>query len=54
MKLESDFVVKMIHTFQNKEYLYMVQEYMPNGDLRYQMAKNRNFTESQTSKNHYV
>lgn len=51
MDLNSEFIVKMLHTFQNNDYLYIVQEYMPHGDLRFQMNRNKNFTESQTSKN---
>ncbi|GAA5827005.1 hypothetical protein JCM11251_002203 [Rhodosporidiobolus azoricus] len=29
---ESDFVVKLFYTFQSKDYLYLVMEYLPGGD----------------------
>ena len=39
----------MIYAFQDRDNLYLVMDLMTGGDLRYHLAKNRRFTEEQTS-----
>ena len=41
----------MVYAFQDRENLYLVMDLMTGGDLRYHLAKNRRFSEEQTS--HY-
>jgi serine/threonine protein kinase len=38
----------MYCSFQDKEYLYLVMDYCNRGDLRYQLAKLKVFTEEET------
>lgn len=40
----------MYYTFQDKENLYLVMNYIPGGNLRYHLTLNSKFTEIQTSK----
>mmetsp|Transcript_63239 Transcript_63239/g.72502 ORF Transcript_63239/g.72502 Transcript_63239/m.72502 type:complete len:361 (-) Transcript_63239:16-1098(-) len=40
-------IVRMHYAFQDREYLYLVLDYMPGGDLRYLMTKIKQFTEEQ-------
>lgn len=42
------FIVNMQYAFQDRDNLYLVMDYMPGGDLRFHLSKNRTFTEQQT------
>jgi serine/threonine protein kinase len=44
------FLVNMHYAFQDKEYLYLIMDYLPGGDLRYHIIKNHKFSEDKTSK----
>jgi len=47
--LKHPFIVNMAYTFQEKDTLFMVTDYMVGGDLRYHINKNRKkFNERQT------
>ena len=46
----SSFIVNMYYTFQDKENLYLLMNYIPGGNLRYHLTINTTFTEPQTSK----
>ena len=48
--LKISFLVNMICAFQDIEYLYMVLDFMPGGDLRHYMIKQKSLTEEETSK----
>ena len=41
------FLVNMHSAFQTRTMLYLLLDYMPGGDLRFQICKNRRFTEEQ-------
>jgi serum/glucocorticoid-regulated kinase 2 len=45
--LRSPFIVNMHYAFQDREHLYLVLDFKKGGDLRYQMAKSKKFTEEQ-------
>jgi serine/threonine protein kinase len=38
-QLRNPYIVNMTHAFQDRSNLYLVMEYMPGGDLRYQIGK---------------
>ena len=40
----------MYYTFQDKENLYLLMNYISGGNLRYHLTMNTTFTEPQTSK----
>jgi serine/threonine protein kinase len=46
----------MQYAFQDKEYLYLIMDYIGGGDLRYHLIKNIKFNEEKTSKfkNNYL
>jgi serine/threonine protein kinase len=44
------FIVNMHHAFQDKEFLYLMMDYLPGGDLRYHIIRNVKFNEEKTSK----
>ena len=47
----SKFVVNAVQAFQDRDYLYLLMDYMPGGDLRYIIyAKSKCFTEEEASK----
>ena len=39
----------MHYAFQDKEYLYLIMDYLGGGDLRYHIIKNSRFNEEKTS-----
>lgn len=43
--LKNNFMVNMVQSFQDRETLYLVMDYLPGGDLRHHIAKRRRFTE---------
>ena len=47
-KLRSPFMVNLIYSFQDYDYLYLVMDYLKGGDLRYNMCITKNFSEKQT------
>lgn len=42
------FVVKIYYSFQDRDNLYLVFDFLPGGDLRYHLTKERKFTEEQS------
>ena len=46
-KLNHPFLVGMNFSFQNKDYLYMINDLMPGGDLRYWYIQKKNFSEKE-------
>ena len=44
----------MISAFQDREYLYMIMEYLRGGDLRYHLCFYEFFSEEQASKHHFI
>ena len=40
-------MVNMVQSFQDRETLYLVMDYLPGGDLRHHIAKRRRFTEEE-------
>jgi serine/threonine kinase 32 len=49
--LHHPFIVNMIYTFQDREYLYLLMELLNGGNLRYHLNKKRKFQEDETSNN---
>ena len=49
-KMKHGFIVNMHYAFQDKDMLYLVIDFLSGGDMRFQLAKNKRFTEEQTSK----
>ena len=47
--LRHPFIINMHYSFQDKENLYLVMDYLSGGDLRHQMNKIKKFTEEETS-----
>ena len=47
-RLHHPFLVNMIYSFQDYDYLYLVMDYLSGGDLRYHICRNRTFTEMET------
>ena len=45
--LKNDFLVNMIQSFQDREKLYLVMDYLPAGDLRYHICQGKKFTEEE-------
>ena len=46
-ELHHPFIVNMIYSFQDLEYLYLVMDLLPGGNLRYHLSIQRTFDESQ-------
>ena len=44
-KIHHPFIVNMIFPFQDKEYLYLVMDLLPGGNLRYHLSQNKYFNE---------
>lgn len=42
--LKNNFLVNMVQSFQDRDTLYLVMDYLPGGDLRHHIAKKRRFT----------
>ena len=38
----------MHFSFQDKDYLYLVMDYLTGGDLRYHLTKHKKFSENET------
>ena len=49
--LHHPFIVNMVYAFQDRDYLYLVMDLLPGGNLRYHLGLKKRFTEEQTSKN---
>ena len=47
-ELFSPFIVNMHYAFQDKEFLYLVIDLLPGGDLRYHISIHKKFSEEQT------
>ena len=47
-ELYSPYIVNMYYAFQDKEYLYLVMDLLPGGDLRYHISIHKKFSEEQT------
>ena len=47
MKLHFNLIANLNFSFQDKEYLYLVLDYLPGGDLRYYLSRKIIFNESQ-------
>ena len=47
-KINHPFIINMHYSFQDKDNLYLIMDYLSGGDLRYHLCKNKKFTESQT------
>lgn len=48
--LHHPFIVNMVYAFQDHEYLYLVMDLLPGGNLRYHLSIKRRFNENQCSK----
>lgn len=46
--LHHPFIVNMHYAYQDREKLYLTMDYLPGGDLRYHIGKQKRFSESQT------
>ena len=46
-KLHHSFIVNMIYSFQDHDYLYLVMDLLPGGNLRYHLCVKRRFSEKQ-------
>ena len=46
-RIHHPFIVNIHFAFQDKDYLYLVSDYFPNGDLRYQLIHNKLYSEKQ-------
>ena len=49
--LRHPFIINMHYAFQDKENLFIVMDYLPGGDLRYHIGKQKRFDEEQASIN---
>jgi len=47
--LRHPFIINMHYAFQDKEYIFIVMDYLPGGDLRYHIGKQKRFDEEQAS-----
>lgn len=47
LSLKNPFLVNMIQSFQDRETLFLVMDYLPGGDLRYHIAKGKKFKEEE-------
>ena len=45
--LRNDFLVNMVQSFQDRETLFLVMDYLPGGDLRYHLSEKRYFKEEE-------
>ena len=45
IKLKHPFLVNMVSSFQDRDNLYLVMDYLSGGDLRYHIILNRTFKE---------
>jgi len=48
------FIVNMKLSFQDRENLYLLMDYLDSGDLRYYLNKQYHFNEEQTSNNVFI
>ena len=46
-QLHHSFIVNMIYSFQDHDYLYLVMDLLPGGNLRYHLCLKRRFNEKQ-------
>ena len=46
-QLHHPFIVNMVYSFQDHEYLYLVMDLLPGGNLRYHLSMRRRFSEKQ-------
>lgn len=46
-KLQSQFLVNMVHSFQDRENIYLIMDYCNRGDLRYHLGNKRKFREDE-------
>ena len=46
-RIHHPFIVNVHFAFQDNEYLYLISDYFPQGDLRYQLIHNKYYTEKQ-------
>ena len=46
-QLHHPFIVNMVYSFQDHEYLYLVMDLLPGGNLRYHLSMRRRFNEKQ-------
>lgn len=46
--LKNPFLVNMVKSFQDRQNLYLVMDYLPGGDLRHLIAKSVSFTEEES------
>jgi serine/threonine kinase 32/serum/glucocorticoid-regulated kinase 2 len=44
-KLKHPFIINMVASFQDRENLYLVMDYINGGDLRYHIGRRRKFSE---------
>jgi hypothetical protein len=49
IKFFNRFIASLKFAFQDQENAYLVMDYLPGGDLRYQIKKIKKFTEEETS-----
>ena len=47
-KIKHPFIVNMHYSFQDKDNLYLIIDFLQGGDLRYHLCKEKQFTEEQT------
>lgn len=47
------FIVNMVYSFQDADYLYLVFNYFQGGNLRYHLNNKKHFSEQETSNNYY-
>ena len=48
--LHHPFIVNMVYAFQGRDFLYLVMDLLPGGNLRYHLGTKKKFSEEQTSK----
>ena len=46
-RIHHPFIVNIHFAFQDSDYLYLITDYFPQGDLRYQLINNKFYTEKQ-------
>ena len=47
-KISHPFIINIHFAFQDTEFLFLVSDYLEGGDLRFQLTKNKTFSENQT------
>jgi serine/threonine protein kinase len=52
--LNHPFIVNLIYSFQDHDYLYILMDLLPGGNLRYHISIQKRFNEEQTSKKKYI